>query len=205
MSFKQTLPFRDGHPIRDDLQAYLDLELDQQVTLELENHLSSCTACQNEIRRLESLVTRLETLPDIPITNDYSGRILANIKEIQRVPTGLTWTLLVEGIAAGVVLGLLIPAIKSSVWTPRLLEIQLEVRAAINIFLTQVASSWILWWAKLQLDFTQIIKSLSSPISLTGSFPSSWILILVGAGAGLFTNLILLNSRFQYRKKESNG
>ena len=45
MSFKPTLPFRDGHPKRDDLQAYLDLELDQQVILELENHLSSCTAC----------------------------------------------------------------------------------------------------------------------------------------------------------------
>ena len=204
MSFNQLLPFHDDHPNRDDLQAYLDQVLEQSANNVLEDHIKTCSSCQDDVRRLESLILRLETLPDIPISRDYSNSVKKIILEKRQAPRGLTWTLLVEGIAAGVVLGLIIPAIQASIWTPRLLEIQHELRAAINIFLTQIASNWIFWWAKIQLDFTQITRPLNQALILPWGLPSPWILILIGVGAGLLTNFILLRSSFQFRKNEIN-
>lgn len=204
MSFRQLNPFHDDHPNRDDLQAYLDQVLEQPANKVLEDHIETCSSCQDEIGRLESLIQRLETLPDIPINRDFSASVKELIKDNQQVPKGLTWTLLIEGVAAGVVLGLIIPAIQTSVWTPSFLEIQNGLQASINILLTQIASNWIFWWAKIQLDFTQILKSLNPTFILPWGLPSPWILILVGVGAGFLTNFILLRSSYQFRNNGTN-
>ena len=205
MSINQLLPFHDDHPNHDDLQAYIDQVLEQPVNKIMEDHLKTCSACQDEIGRLESVILQLETLPEIPINRDYSTSVKKMIQGNKQVPRGLTWTLLIEGVAAGVVLGLIIPAIQASVWTPRFLEIQHEFRAAINIFLTQFASNWIFWWEKIQFDFTQISKSLNTSVILPWGLPSPWILIMVGVGAGILTNIILLRSSFQFRNNGTNS
>ena len=188
-----------NHPSLDELQEYLDGELEVNASKRIAEHLKACTFCQEELSRFDSLVTRLESLEEFAYEEDLTSRVLAEIQQREQVPQGLTWTLLAEGIAAGVVIGLLVPAIRSTVWIPRLIDTQLEVRAAISIFMTQLASSWMFWWAQLQFDFSQMINEFSSPFSLPEIMPSPWILILAGIGAGLLGNFILLRNSFQAR------
>jgi len=205
MSNQPQNTFQDGHPQLDDLHAYLDQELDKLAIDELENHLASCSTCQKQVDRLKTLTLRINSLPEIQMDKDFSTTIKNRIRDKQQVPRGITWTLLVEGVAAGVVLGLIIPAIQVSIWPPRLMKIQHELQAAINIFMTQIASNWIYWWTKTQFDFTQVFESLNPSIILPQGFPSPWILILVGVGAGLLTNFILLRSSFQFRNNGTNS
>jgi hypothetical protein len=185
------------HPAQDDLQAYLDGELDPITSEEVQDHLKTCSSCQSEMAWLESLIVRLESLGDVALERDLSPVILSNIQHQDKVPQGLTWTLIAEGIAAGVVLGLLIPAIRSTLWIPRLIDTQLELRAAINIFLTQLVSNWMVWWAQLQFSFSRVMTQFRGPLTLPEFWPSPWVLILMGAGAGLLVNFILLRNSYQ--------
>ena len=187
------------HPSPDKLQAFLDGELEEQDSDLVSEHLKTCTSCQKELSRLDSLVTRLEALEEFTFEIDLSSKVLATIQHQDQVPRGLTWTLLAEGIAAGVVIGLLIPAIQSEFWIPRLIDAQGEVRAAVNIFLTQLASSWMFWWAQMQFDLSQMVGQISGQLTLPRIWPSPWILILAGAGAGLLLNFILLRNSIQAR------
>ena len=191
------------HPSPDELQAYLDGELELHASEKMTEHLKTCEACQSELSLLDSLIARLESLEELPLEKDLSLAILGKIQQRRQIPQGLTWTLLVEGIAAGVVIGLLIPVIRSTVWIPRLIDTQLEVRAAINIFMTQFASNWTFWWAQLQFDFSQIIGQISGPISLPKFWPSPWILVLAGVGVGLLGNFILLRNSIQARNGQN--
>jgi hypothetical protein len=185
---------KSKHPSQDELQAYLDQELETHASQYIEEHLKICSSCQVELYQLNNLISRLESLEEFRINVDLSSSILAKIQDEEQVPLGLTWTLLVEGIAAGLVIGLLIPVIRSTVWIPKLIDTQSEVRAAINIFMTQLASNWVVWWAKLQLIISQILEGSKRPISLPDFWPSPWILILIGVGAGLFVNYFLLRN-----------
>ena len=123
MSKKQNLPFQEEHPSQEDLQAYYDRALDPIFFEAVEEHLKSCSYCQSEYAQLQHLAARLESLPEITLNQDLSPAILAKIQKGPEVPQELTWTLLAEGIAAGVVLGLMIPAIRTAVWIPRLIDI----------------------------------------------------------------------------------
>jgi hypothetical protein len=187
------------HPSPNELQAYLDGELEVRVSELVSEHLINCTSCQKELSRLDSLVTRLEALEEFTFEIDLSSRVLATIKHQDEVPRGLTWTLLAEGIAAGVVIGLLIPAIRSGFWIPRLIDAQGEVRAGVNIFLTQLASSWMFWWAQIQFDLSQMMNQISGQLTLSRIWPSPWILILSGAGVGLMLNFFLLRNSVEAR------
>ena len=185
------------HPSPDEIQAYLDGELGPPATIRIEEHLKTCSSCQSELSRLGSLLARLESLEEFSLKRDLSPMVLEQIQREKQVPLELTWTLLAEGIGAGLVIGLLIPAIRSTLWIPRLVDTQLEVRAAINIFLTQLVSSWTFWWAQLRFDFSHLMDQFSSPFSLPAFWPSPWILILSGGVAGLLVNFILLRNSIQ--------
>ena len=190
------------HPSPDELQAYLDGELDQAAEQGFSDHLSSCSSCQEELARLESIIQRLEALPEFISEMDFSNEVLARIQETRRVSRGLTWTLVAEGIAAGAVLGFLIPAIRTAAWLPSLIVTRLEVQTGIRVFLTQMASNWVLWWAKLQFSLSHLLRSLVLPKSFTGILPPVWILILVVAGGGLLVNFILLSSNPSVQNNE---
>ena len=183
-----------NHITTDQLHAYLDQNLDQTKHQEIKIHLDRCPSCQEELSRLEIIFARLENLPPLELEKDLSLPVLAQLREETKLSLGITWTLVLEALGAGTVIGLLIPAIRAAAWLPFLADIQTEIQAAINIFLTQLASSWLVWWAGLQLNIEQSAKSIFS----TGYFPSSeispWILILAAGGIGLLANYILLRS-----------
>jgi len=174
------------------LQAYLDQDLDQARYQEVELHLDQCLTCREELSRLEGVFSRLENLPSLELEKDLSTSVLAQLRDEKKISLGITWTLVLEAIGAGTVIGLLIPVFQAAAWLPQLIDTQTEIQAAVNIFLTQLASSWLVWWTGLQLNIEQTAKSVFS----TSYFPSGefspWILILAAAGIGLLANYILL-------------
>jgi hypothetical protein len=183
-----------SHISTDKLQTFLDQELDQVGLQDVQLHLDHCPSCREELSRLESVFTRLESLPSLVLEKDLSRSVLTQLQDEKKLSLGITWTLVLEALGAGTVIGLLIPAFQAAAWMPLLVDTQTEIRAAINIFMTQLASSWLVWWAGLRLNIEQTAKSLLTP----GYFPSGefspWILILTAAGIGLLANYILLRS-----------
>ncbi len=178
----------------DDLQTYLDGNLDQSALHNVERHLDQCTACREKLSRLESVFARLENLPALELKKDLSTSILAQLRNDTKLSLGITWTLVLEALGAGTVIGFLIPAFRTAAWLPVLIDTQTEIRAAINIFLTQLASSWLVWWAVLRLNIEHTTKSFfTTPILPISNF-SPWILILAAGGIGVLVNYILLRS-----------
>jgi len=183
-----------NHISTDLLQTYLDQELDQTRLLEVESHLDQCPSCQAELSRLEGVFTRLESLPALKLDKDISSSVLAKLREEPRLSAGITWTLALEALGAGTVIGFLIPAFRAASWLPLMVNTQTEIQAGINIFLAQLASSWLVWWAELQLNIEQSTKSLFSTHYFPSGDFSPWILILAAGGIGLLANYILLRS-----------
>ncbi len=183
-----------SHISSDKLQAYLDQELDQAGLQDVELHLGSCPFCREELSRLESVFARLENMPSLELEKDLSTSVLAQLRDEKKLPLGITWTLVLEALGAGIVIGLLIPAYQAASWLPALVDTQTEIRAAINIFLTQLASTWLVWWSGLQLNLEQTAQSLFSTTYFPSGEFSPWILILAAAGIGLLANYILLRS-----------
>lgn len=182
------------HITIDKLQAYLDQDLDLAKHQEVEDHLDQCPSCREELSRHENLFSGLENLPALELEKDLSIPVLAQLREETKLSLGITWTLVLEAVGAGTVIGLLIPAIRSTAWLPVLVDTQTEIQAAINIFLTQLASTWLVWWSSLQLNLEQTAKSLFSTSYFPSGELSPWILILVAAGIGLLANYIMLRS-----------
>jgi hypothetical protein len=187
-------PLKDQHPNQDDLQAYLDQALVPNSLREVEEHLESCPACREEIATLESMITRLETLSEIPLQKDFSPGVIKMIRDQKQLSRGVTWTLVIEAIAAGVILGLIIPALQFAPWIPRLFNTQLEIRASLNIFLAQLFSSWTLWWAQLKFSFNHLVESFQVPLEIPAALPAPWIWILFAAGLGVLINGLLLKT-----------
>lgn len=182
------------HLSSDTLQAYLDRELDHSSRQEVERHLGKCPSCQEDLSRLVGIFARLENLPSLNLEKDFSSSVLTLLREDTKLSQGITWTLALEALAAGGVIGLLIPAVQAAAWLPQLVNTQTEIRAGINIFLAQLASSWLVWWAGLQLHIEQTIQSLFSARHFPSGAFSPWVLIMAAAGIGLLANFILLRS-----------
>ena len=182
------------HISTDKLQTYLDQELDQAGLQDVEIHLGRCPSCREELSRLESVFARLESLPSLELEKDLSTSIVTQLRNEKKLSLGITWTLVLESLGAGIVIGLLIPAFRAAAWLPQLISTQTEIRAAINIFLTQLASTWLVWWSGLKLNLEQTAKSLFSTTNLPSGEFSPWILILAAAGIGLLANYIMLRS-----------
>jgi hypothetical protein len=178
----------------DKLQAYLDQELDQAGLQDVEIHLSFCSSCREELSRLERVFARLESLPSLVLEKDLSTSVLTQLQDEKKLSLGITWTLVLEALGAGIVIGLLIPAFRAAAWLPQLVDTQTEIQAAINIFLTQLASTWLVWWSRLQLNLEQTAKSLLSTTYFPSGEFSPWILILAAAVIGLLANYIMLRS-----------
>ena len=192
----KTNPLKNQHPDQDDLQAYLDQTLVPGSSREVEEHLESCPACREKIAVLEKMFTRLETLPEIPLHKDFSPGVLEMIRDQKQLSRSLTWTLAIEGLAAGAILGFFIPALQLTPWIPRLLNTQTEIEAGLNIFLTQLFSSWMLWWAQLKFSFTHLAEILQVPLEIPATLPATWIWTLLAVGLGVLINGLLLKTDF---------
>jgi hypothetical protein len=73
-----------------------------------------------------------------------------------------------------------------------LLDTSLELQAAINIFLTQLASNWLVWWADLKMHFDQFVGTFNPVASLPDDIISPWILIGITGGLVILLNALLL-------------
>jgi len=184
------------HPNRDTLQGYLDQILDPKNSQLVEEHLGSCSSCQEQIDSLEKLYLRLDTLVEISLNKDFSQGVMEMIQDQKQVSRGITWTLVIEAITAGIILGVILPALKFSTWIPRLVNTQLEIQIGLNIFLAQLFSQWMLWWAQLKFSFTQFTEPFQIPLDFSTILPTAWIWILLAAGLGLLINGLLLRINF---------
>ena len=181
-----------NHPDPDQLQALIDQALDDPAALAIQDHLDGCPACREELTRLNIVITRLEDLPEFSFTKDISSIVLEKLQDSKKLSSGLTWTLVIEALAAGAVIGALIPVIEAAAWLPQVLNTRQEILAAVNIFLTQLASSWLVWWVQLQLNLKVFLVATQIQFNLPAALPSPWILILVAGVLVIFTNFFLL-------------
>lgn len=183
---------QNAHIDLDQLWAYLDGVLEPIQGEAVKAHLADCPLCKAEFARLEGVTDRLESLPEIALARDLSSLVVGQLREERSLSPAITWTLVAEALAAGGVIAILIPIFQAAGWLPRLLGTGLEIRAGINIFLAQLASGWLVWWAGLKLQFSQLMGSFSpTEILRLGTF-SPWILIGAAGGLVVLTNALLL-------------
>jgi hypothetical protein len=178
------------HMTSDQLQAFLDHNLEDQEMTVLEDHLETCSLCRKEVEKQMMLISRLEKLPEISLDIDLTEAVLSKLRDQNRSLSGITWTLVIEALAAGAVISAIIPVIKAAPWLADLVNIRQEILAGANIFLTQLASTWIFWWSKMQLDLRGMLDSLQNQALLTTTLPSPWILILAAGGLAILVNYL---------------
>ena len=183
---------KTNHPDLDQFQAFIDQVLDEQAALVIQDHLNGCPACREELAGLDTLITRLENLPEFSLQTDLTSAVLVKLQDSKKLSLGLTWTLVIEALAAGAVIGALIPVIEAAAWLPQFLNTRQEFLVAVNIFLTQLASSWMVWWAQLQLNLKVFLDPTQIQFNLPAALPPPWILILVAGVLSIFVNFILL-------------
>jgi len=181
-----------AHPHPHQIQAYFDQALDQESADSIQEHLEACPDCREKLARMEALATRLKTLPELSLSKDFSTAVLTQLSDQQTLSRGLAWILALEVLAAGSVIGALIPVIRSADWLSGLVSTRQELLAAVNIFLTQLASSWMVWWVKLSLNLKINLASLLSRTGFPPGMPSPWILILAAGGLVVLINYLLL-------------
>ena len=188
------------HPEGQQLQAYLDGALDDLTAREILEHLEISSTCREELVRFERLFSNLESLPELSFKKDLSASVIEQLQDSKKWSQGVTWTLVIEVLAAGGAIGLRIPAFQASFWINQVSILRLDVLTAINIFLIELASSWMVWWAQLQLNLTQIPTIFSIPGLFPSSLTSPWTLILAAGVLGLFANYLLLRHPNPLRK-----
>lgn len=187
------------HIENDQLQAYLDGILDSSTLAGLQAHLEGCPSCREELIRLERLETRLENLPEIQYSGDLSQAVLARLQEERSLSPTLTWQLLVQAVAAGALIGALIPVLQAAGWLPSLLETRLKLQAGLNIFLAQLISGWVVWWEGAKLQFTQVLASFDPLAKLPWNGYSPWLVIGVAGLLIIVFNAVLLGRQPQIR------
>jgi hypothetical protein len=181
-----------SHPDSDQLQAYFDQELDFETTGSIKEHLEVCKLCQAEINKLQLVVSRLEDLPEIVPEINISGNVLIQLKSRKQLSRGLTWTMVLEALAAGIVIGFMIPVVNAAAWLPRVMNTPAELLTAVNIFLTQLASTWMVWAAQVQLSIKELISPQNIEFILPAQLPSPWIIILITGSLAAIINYLLL-------------
>lgn len=182
----------NSHPDPDQIQAFFDQILDPGTARDLQAHLEGCPDCRAALERLENLACQLSALPEFTLSRDLSREVLAHLRESQQLSPGIGWTLGLETLAAGILIGVLLPIIRAAAWWTDLAGAPRELLVQGNIILTQLASSWMIWWARLELDLTRSLQAFKIPVNLAAWLPSPWILVLAAGAAALLINFLLL-------------
>jgi anti-sigma factor RsiW len=180
------------HLSEEKLQAMLDNALDPTELQEIEAHIQECSTCHQRLDRAQRLSHRLQDLPQFTLSRDLSQLVVSQLREERQLSRGVTWTLVFEALAVGAVIGLLIPTLQAAGWLPRLLNTRQEILAAVNIFFTQLASTWLVWGAELRLQISQLLQEILPLTNQTLAPISPWILIGTAGGLGMIINYLLL-------------
>ncbi len=87
--------------VQNQLSAYLDAEVPEELRQELEAHLESCPVCRAELALLQRLDAAFTDLP-VPASRDVTQQVLARVRR----PARPWWRSL--SMAASLVLGLVL-------------------------------------------------------------------------------------------------
>jgi predicted anti-sigma-YlaC factor YlaD len=183
------------HTTDDQLQAYLDGVLDSPSAKMIQDHLQGCPSCQAQLTRLEVVSSRLKAMPEIDLSRDLAPLVIEQLKEDQSLSPAITWTLVIEALAAGVVISLLIPALQAAGWLPRLINSRQALQAAANLFLTQLASNWLVWWVGFKQQLSLLVKGFNPLDNLLLGSISPWILMAAAGGLMILINALLLGQQ----------
>jgi len=74
----------DCPQIEEELDAYLDMELDDQRAEAIEQHLAVCGDCTGRLEELSALVSKLQALPEPPLPRDFGDLVEARIKATEQ-------------------------------------------------------------------------------------------------------------------------
>lgn len=183
---------QNQHINDDQLQAYLDRALEPAAEKLVQAHVEKCPTCQQNLEILEMVALSLDNLPELPLGKDFSHPVVEILQAQEALSPAVTWTLVIEALAAGVVIGFLIPAFQAAGWLPRLLNTRLTLQAELNAFLAQLVNTWMVWWAGLKLELSLAVTSLAPLETLTWGTFSPWIIIgLTGALIVLINTFLL--------------
>jgi len=77
--------------IRELLSARIDGELSEAESRTLDEHLSSCPACRQELAELERVWRGLDVLGDVTVPPGLEGRIMGRVLSGLRRPDARSW------------------------------------------------------------------------------------------------------------------
>jgi len=182
------------HPDQILMHAFLDEELTPLEAGRLKNHLNICPACREELDRLESLFSRLEELPEIPLGVSYTSGIIQQVKKQQKLFQGLTWTAVLQAAAAGIILGLVLPILPYQEWSFRLQSIlnQFQANAAANF--SRLMVDWSLSWTAISAFIPETTKRILSADFILLELSEPLLLVIAAAVLGILANSILLRN-----------
>jgi anti-sigma factor RsiW len=78
-----------GHPAAIDLFAYLDGEVEASARTAIEAHLRDCPECAARLRTSSAWVSRIDSLPDVPLGRDLSPGVMRRIQGRGRFSPGI--------------------------------------------------------------------------------------------------------------------
>lgn len=90
------------------LNEYLDRQLDTAVLAQVEEHLTTCAACQARLEEMERLFVGLADLPEVPLMVDLSQQVVARISAEFKPRPIPRWTFPIIGLQMLAVLALVI-------------------------------------------------------------------------------------------------
>lgn len=92
---------RLDHLTEEDLQSYLDGELEATRVGWATSHLSTCVACQGRADVLQGVFHALSGLPETRLQRDLSPGVLNRIRPAGEAAGPWRWLLAAQGLAAG--------------------------------------------------------------------------------------------------------
>ena len=79
MDGRNSTPPCDCTTCQGDLQEYLDGTLDKNQSLQIFLHLRECDTCRAEHERMQALFLALDSLPDVPVPEEFDDAVLASV------------------------------------------------------------------------------------------------------------------------------
>ena len=89
---------------RDNLVAYLDGELDEAETQNIEQVMSRSSTVQHDVEMLTRTFEMLDLLPRPQVGEAFTNRTLASLQTVKAAPKGINWSALTKPVRRALVL-----------------------------------------------------------------------------------------------------
>jgi hypothetical protein len=188
---------RTDHPSGEQLQAFLDGELEAQAEAWVAAHTRACTVCGSRLEQLRGLFARIESVPELELGVDLSPLILS---ALPRGRGRLPLLAALEAAAAAVLVALGLPWLAASGVTT---EIARSAQQALDPWIADLASLLADLTAELGLAVDRLTAVSGWP-SLP-SIPAAQLWLLGGSAAALWVvgNGLLLRQTEIHREERS--